>query len=404
MRATSDYRVIEVCRACHARLNSTDPCLTMSPMPLAGQFCHTKEEALTADLIPLNWLTCQHCGLVQVMEDVNEEVLFRNYNYASSTVSGLVHHFEEYASKLRSIYQHLQPRFLEIGCNDGVLLRRLPREWEKCGVDPSDIAQSSHLQGTTRSYELVSAPFNTQLVSRQQWVGKWDVISGSNCLAHISNLKDVFEGVALALRQGGEFWVEVHDLAALLKGNQWDTIYHEHKVEWSLDSLTHCLGLMGFRRMSYERIPMHGGALRVRFKKGNPHHQRTSPASAYASSIASLKRAYECRYQHPSVQQLRSVIDRGGRIAAYGAAGRANVYLNQMLDLPFAWIVDEAPLRVGKFLPRVGTPVVSAERLISDPPDHCLITAWNYRRDIQSKNPHYTGTWLTAFDLQEQTP
>lgn len=68
-----------------------------------------------------------------------------------------------------------------------------------------------------------------------------DVISGSNCLAHISDLKSVFKGIAAALKAGGHFWIEVHDLKSTLNSGQWDTIYHEHKVEWSLQSLQLCL-------------------------------------------------------------------------------------------------------------------------------------------------------------------
>ena len=65
----------------------------MDPMPLAGQFCSDSQEALEAHCLPLSWVLCHQCGLVQVVEDVDESTLFRRYNYASSTVSGLVKHF-----------------------------------------------------------------------------------------------------------------------------------------------------------------------------------------------------------------------------------------------------------------------------------------------------------------------
>ena len=98
----------------------------MDPMPLAGQFCSDSREALGAHCLPLSWVLCHHCGLVQVVEDVDESILFRRYNYASSTVSGLVKHFENYASHLVAAYGTSPIRILEIGCNDGVLLRRFP--------------------------------------------------------------------------------------------------------------------------------------------------------------------------------------------------------------------------------------------------------------------------------------
>lgn len=370
-------------------------------MPLAGQFCVTHEEAIKAVAMPLSWVLCEKCGLVQTLEDVNDRMLFRKYNYASSTVGGLVRHFEKYASLLTGIYQEKPVRFLEIGCNDGVLIRRLPSEWTKCGVDPSDVAMQSHASNDDSKYQLLSEPFTEALVSSEQWQGKWDVISGSNCLAHISDIRDVFEGVALALRDGGEFWIEVHDLEALLAGFQWDTIYHEHKAEWSLDALTYCLGMIGFEIISADRIPMHGGALRCRFRKTGVVQTISLQLDQYRKSIAKLSTAYRQRHEHPTVIQLSESVQKGNQIVAYGAAGRANVYLNQLKDLPFAWIVDESPLRLGKFIPCVGTPIVDPNHLMAQQPAQCLVTAWNYRDDIVRKNPDYIGKWQTAFSFTE---
>jgi SAM-dependent methyltransferase len=401
MSVTQPYTLIEKCRACHAPSSQLIAGLEMDPMPLAGQFCATLEESENAITMPLSWVLCEHCGLVQALEDVNDRMLFRKYNYASSTVGGLVRHFEQYASLLAEVYEEKSVRFLEIGCNDGVLIRRLPKNWTKCGVDPSDVARQSHGDDEDSEYQLTSEPFTEALVIEQQWQGKWDVISGSNCLAHISDIRDVFEGVALALRDGGEFWVEVHDLEALLAGLQWDTIYHEHKAEWSLDSLTFCLGMLGFERIHFDRTPMHGGAIRCRFKKTGKKQEIPRKWGRYIQSITSLSKAYQQRHDHPAVVKLSKSVEKGEKIVAYGAAGRANVYLNQLPTLPFDWIVDESPLRLGKYIPCVGTPIVIPKFLTDHQPAHCLVTAWNYRDDIVRKNPQFKGKWLTAFAFTE---
>ena len=369
----------------------------MDPMPLAGQFCSDAREALEAHCLPLSWVLCHQCGLVQVVEDVDESILFRRYNYASSTVSGLVKHFENYAAHLETAYGTSPVRFLEIGCNDGVLLRRLPESWVRQGVDPSDVARKSH-EEDGQGYELANEPFTAEKVASMGWIGQWDVISGSNCLAHISDLKRVFEAAYMALRDGGELWVEVHDLEALLCGNQWDTIYHEHKAEWSEDSLVHCLGMIGFERLDTQTLSMHGGALRCRFIK------RSEPAVLGCPDLKDLKKklhrleaSYRKRYDHAVIRELMGHVSRGQQLVAYGAAGRANVFLNQMAQLPFAWIIDESPLRHGRFLPHVATPIVPMPWLAEHQPPHCLITAWNYASDIRGKHPDYQGRWWTAF-------
>lgn len=364
-------------------------------MPLAGMFCPTPEEAAAAPIFPLTWMHCSRCGLVQVLEDVADEFLFSKYNYSSSSVAGLVRHFAGYAEFLAARYGQTGVTFLEIGCNDGVLLTRLPKSWKLIGCDPSDVAARASTEN--RTYHFFGQPFSLENVRRNSLEGVVDVISGSNCLAHISDLKDVFEGAWLALRDGGHIWIEVHDLDALLKGNQWDTIYHEHKVEWSEESLKRCLSALGFRHVETILTPMHGGALRICFQKGG-ERAPLNHAVVPDPRLASLDRAYRERYETRAARDLLAAQGLGQRIAAYGASGRANVYLNQMPRLRFDYIVDEAPLRVNKFIPRAGTPIVPPAWLADRPAHACLVTAWNYRDDIVRKNPQHRGAWLTAFE------
>jgi SAM-dependent methyltransferase len=390
-----DYSDIVQCRGCHAPATQLQTVLTLEPMPLAGMFCKTAEEAIAAPIFPLSWVHCSRCGLVQVCEDISDESLFSSYNYSSSSVPGLVRHFAGYAEFLAARYGAPDVRFLEIGCNDGVLLNQLPRQWRLMGCDPSDVAAKAARANT--GYELLPLPFSVATAKSNSLENSIDVISGSNCLAHISDLRDVFQAAWLALRPGGHFWIEVHDLRALLSGGQWDTIYHEHKAEWSQESLTRCLELLGFTHKETIRTPMHGGALRSLFEKTGNSRTNSDSNVPLDKGLPELNEAYQRRYETDAARQLLAAQDRGERIAAYGAAGRANVYLNQMSKLRFDYIVDEAPLRVNKFIPRVATPILPPTALQEKPAKACLITAWNYRDDIIRKNQQHKGVWLTAF-------
>ncbi len=391
-----DVSPINRCRGCHADPGRLHEVLRLDPMPLAGAFCRTAAEALAAPLLPLTWMECAACGLVQVLEDVPDSLLFSTYNYASSTVPGLVRHFEDYAGLLGRHHGADPLTVLEIGCNDGVLLRRLPASWRRIGVDPSDVAFEA---ARGADYELIHRPFSTEAVEAAGLAGKVDVISGSNCLAHVSDLRAIFLAAAVALRVGGEFWIEVHDLDALLEGAQWDTIYHEHKAEWSEAALGSCVSACGFQWRETTRIPMHGGAIRVRFQRvSGPTPAPSCPGPQ--RGLDRLRRAYANRHGVPTVRRLLELQSQGQTIAAYGAAGRAKVYLAQIPELEFAYIVDESPLRIGRFIPRSATPIVPPGQLVAQPPAACLVTAWNYRDDIIRKTTQWKGEWLTAFPAE----
>jgi SAM-dependent methyltransferase len=359
-------------------------------MPLAGEFSATAASARAALVYPLTWVECDDCELVQVLEDISDDVLFKTYNYSSSTVGGLVRHFAAYADWLVSRYGAAPRRVLEIGCNDGVLLRQLPNSWTRVGVDPSDVAA----RATRDGYELVNQPFTHALGASSEFRESFDLITGSNCLGHISDLADVFRGANAALRPGGDLVVEVHDLDVTLATAQWDTIYHEHKAEWSDRALARCLAPLGFSMVAKERLALHGGLIRAVFRKGKPE---TLGRHARKNSFEALTHAYRDRRSTATYRRLNDAVEQGRSIAAYGAAGRANVWLNQLSELPFRYIVDESPLRAGKWIPRVATPIVGREHLNSDPPDACVVTAWNYAADIRAKNDSYRGEWLQTF-------
>jgi len=98
------------------------------------------------------------------------------------------------------------------------------------------------------------------------------------------------------------------------------------------------------------------------------------------------------------VAVLQEALQAAKLIAAYGAAGRATVYLNQMSELPFRFIVDESQLRLGKFVPGTGTPIVhptgysNNRSLLSD---HRLELPGRHHQ----KESWLAGQWLTAFPV-----
>ena len=388
------YTVIESCRGCGEALGDPTRWLEMEPMPLAGAFSPTPESARDAAIYPLTLIGCPRCRLVQVREDVSGEELFSEYRYSSSTVPGLVRHFDRYADELLQLLGNGKARVLEIGCNDGVLLSRLPRSWDLTGVDPSDVAAA----GSRADYRLISAPFTPALAMELAEAGPFDLVTSSNTLAHLSDLAGAFEGIAHLLGPEGLFVMEVHDLDATLASGQWDTVYHEHKVEWSEASLRTCLARAGLGVVQVERLPLHGGALRVTSRPCAPERDRaTLPDDVENAGLRRLRASYEARRLTPLYRRLMEVLDKGGVLCAYGASGRANVWLNQLSDLDVAFVADDSPLRMGTWLPRVAIAVVGATRLYESSTDGCLVTAWNHAQDIVERHPGYRGAWFPTF-------
>ena len=95
------------------------------------------------------------------------------------------------------------------------------------------------------------------------------------------------------------------------------------------------------------------------------------------------------------VQDILGRLSKEKKIGAYGAAGKATMWLNAC-KLDFVeFVVDASPLRYGKFMPGVHSPIISPDEFKKNYPDLVLVTAWNYLEQIKKNETNYGGIWCS---------
>lgn len=367
------------CRAC----GSDDLFLVhdFGCQPLAGIYPRLPQSTEPAKRYPLDLSLCRQCGLLQVTNlPPIHEVFNSDYRYSSSTVPGLVRHFETYANWL----SHRIPaggRVLEFGCNDGVLLERLAaRGYQITGIDASDnMAQIAR----NKSLTVLTDFLTTEFVRRSGLQGQFDAITCSNVFAHIHDVRDTCAAVGMLLKRGGLFFIEVHDGDLLVRERQFDTVYHEHLSYFTEASLSSLLAREGFTVVECVRTSMHGGGLRFcgRFDPGASAAslQKGVPAIDSASLAKTIA---TCRAE---IEQLSSSF---GPLHGYGAAGRAQMFVNMTGTAEyFTAVYDDSPFRQGRYLVGTNVPIVPWAR---ESGRCCVILAWNYAEAIAHRiRPHF---------------
>jgi SAM-dependent methyltransferase len=386
-----------VCRACES--GALEEMLNFGPMPLAGGFLDGPEAATREQKYPLVIHVCSACGLVQVLDPVDPEILFQNYSFSSSTIKPLVDHFEAYAAWL---VKKLRPRLVvEFGCNDGVLLAPL----ERAGVNAVGVDISGNITEMARAKGLsvITGYFNPETGRRiRDQYGPADVVTGSNTFAHNDRPELILEAARIVLRESGFLCLEFMYAGDLLEQLQWDTLYHEHLTFYSLSTLSTLLERYGFHVIDAERLPMHGGSLRV---TASP---RTGTAGPAALSVLEYERksrlncpntwrefAVRSRRKIEIVADVFEALSRRHTIWAYGAAGKTTMWLNAANMHYLGAVVDASPLRAGKLVPGTHTPIVFPQEFRKNPPSHVFVTAWNYADHIRAKESWFKGTWST---------
>ncbi len=336
--------------------------LDLGRQPLAGEFL-TKNQIGKEQFYPLRLYQCQSCGLVQLLDVVEKDQLFQSF---LSSVN-MSQHFQDYAKELADRFLNIGDFVIEIGSNDGVLLKPLKKMGMKVlGIESvRKIAKIAQDKGIQTKVDYFSLKVAKQIKQKAQ------AILANNVFAHIDNLKDVMDGVDYLLEEQGVFIFEVHFLLDLIDYTQYDTIYHEHLNYYSVFTLANFLNKWHFEITEVKPIPTHAGSIRVytrRFKIGN-----------FAKRVIWQKTKL--------VKLLKNIKVQGKLIIGYGAAGRANTLLNycKITSEYLEYIIDESPLRYGRFTPGTHIKIIPATNAQLDKVDYILILAWNYQKEIMAK-------------------
>ncbi|HLF07181.1 MAG TPA: class I SAM-dependent methyltransferase [Thermoplasmata archaeon] len=390
----SEYRVRKDCRLCHSK--GLRVFIDFGRMPLAGDFL-LPEDVGKEPKYPLRVAVCDDCFLVQVPDVVSREVMFSDYRYLSSVTSTLRNHFVDYADEIaRILAREKDPLVVEIGANDGVLLKPLQQKGLRAvGIEPArNVARIARERGLDIVNAFATEAVAARIVSKH---GEASLVTASNVFAHIDDMDQVMRAVSRLLRSGGRFVFEVHYLPELFRTMQYDFFYHEHLCYYSLTALRPFLERHGFRMTDALVHAIHGGSIRVHSVKSDSGVRRSKRLEALfreeskmGMGRASTYRKFGARVrEHAS--RLRSVIEglrkRGKKVAGYGAPGRGNTLLcyariGRKL-LPF--IVDASPSRYGRFTPGTHIPILPADYFRTETPDVALLLAWTYQAEIAAK-------------------
>lgn len=387
---------LSTCRSCKAPLKYVFCDLGLSPISNAfikSENCN-KEEIFH----PLKALVCDQCWLVQLDDCPKSEVHFHDdYVYFSSYSKAWLQHASNYVKFMIERFSlNSQSHVIEIASNDGYLLKNFVQAGIPClGIEPTaNTAAVAKKHGIDTWECFFGLDLALQLVNEGK---KADLLLGNNVLAHVPNINDFVEGLAVALKEDGIITLEFPHLLSLISNNQFDTIYHEHYSYFSLLSLLPIFKRANLRIFDVDLLSTHGGSLRLYSCHQNARYSTTENVSKILASEeeVGLKKieTYTAFAEHANVIKrdllhfLINAKQKGKRIVAYGAAAKGNTLLNycgirtDFIDC----VADKNPTKQGRLLPGSRIPVVEPEIICKMKPDYVLILPWNIKEEVMSQ-------------------
>ena len=193
--------------------------------------------------------------------------------------------------------------------------------------------------------------------------------------------------------------MEFPHLVRLIEENQFDTIYHEHFSYLSFTTTEQIFRIHGLKLFDVERLPTHGGSLRIFACHAGNQSQPVSQSvedlrkEEEAWGIRKLERYWE--FAHKVEITRRTILrffveakDRKRTIAGYGAPGKGNTLLNYCGIRPdlLDYTVDRNSYKQGKFTPGTRIPIYSPAKIRETKPKFLFILPWNLKDELMEQN------------------
>jgi len=402
------------CRVCDNELG--DPFLSLGNSPLSNSFLSRDELNRMEPYYPLAVYICNRCFLVQIEEFKTAKSIFsKDYPYFSSFSESWLKHCKDYTAMMMRRFGFNNKSFVvEIGSNDGYLLQYFKQyDIPVLGIEPAaNTAQAAIKNGIPTDITFFDASY-ARLMNEN---GKQaDLIIGNNVLAHNPNLNDFVGGLKIILKPFGIISMEFPHLLKLIEENQFDTIYHEHFSYFSFHAVQKLFNSHDLVLFDVERIPTHGGSLRIYARHKN---SRSIPITNRVANILEREQdaglldlktynSFRDKVQSTKRTLLKFLIEvknEGEKIIGYGAPAKGNTLLNycgvrtDFLD----YTVDRNTHKQNKYLPGTHIPIKHPDKIKEDKPDYILILPWNIKDEIMEQIS-YIRKWSGKFIIPVPT-
>ena len=397
-----NVRVITQCRVCGSR--ELAPIISLGSIYVSD---FVTDRTLSAEeTYPLELVLCEPVkggwGLLQLRHTVDPSKMYNFYYYHSGTnalmrqaLADITRQAEKRVSLKRG------DRVLDIGCNDGTLLRSYrTKGLTLAGFEPAKNLIPEARVGTTK---VINDYFNYDAFEQNFQGQKAKVITSIAMFYDLDDPNAFVSDIVKCLDEEGLWIIQMSYLPLMLKQNAFDNLCHEHLEYYSMMSLQNLLKRHGLRAVDVELNDVNGGSFRVYIQREG----RRAPSKGLARVTAMersekrMRLAEKETYFHfaARVDQVREEVyhfikhetARGKTVYVYGASTKGNTLL-QYFNLDHRLITAAAERNPDKFGKKtVGTmiPIVSEEEARNARPGYFLVLPWHFLKIFIEQEKKY---------------
>lgn len=401
-----NYKRIDHCRLCDSA--ALIDVLSLGEQFLASSFVKSNtDNPLAVTRFPLTLALCDRsknptgCGLLQLRETVDRDLLYREYFYRSATNPMMRDALQEIADEVLSRVQvEAGDAVIDIGCNDGTMLGFFPSTLGRFGIDPAKNIPA--MPGIDPSIRIRTDYFSRESVSALTGgAKKFKIITAIAMFYDLDDPHAFVRDVKELLHPEGVWCIQLSYLRDVIKNMNFFDICHEHLLYYSLATLRVLLERHDLEIIDASTNPVNGGSLRVFVKHKKSGRAVSGSVQKILDEESALgldmpetfrdfgKQIFELKEM--IVGYLRREKKRGRMVVGLGASTKGNVLLQYFgigRDL-LPYLCDRNPEKTG--LRTLGTDieVISEERMRELRPSCLLVLIWFFREELLKREREY---------------
>lgn len=351
---------------------------------------------------PLVLVRCHECGLVQLRDAVQQNLLYTyDYGYRSSVNTTMTKHLNAIGAKVeQTVGLKSGDIVLDIGCNDGCLLKSYRTDAiKRIGIDP--IAEHFR-EDYPDNFHVVENYFSADVFDSVANGPKARAITSIAMFYDLPDPNQFVDDIASCLASDGVWFLEQSYMPTMLENTAFDTICHEHLEYYGLDQVRILVEKYGLRIFDVELNATNGGSFCISVchqdASYKSHQDKIDQLLAKEHLIAQddlhafrdfAMRAKKARDELSDF--IHTQKNQGKSVYIYGASTKGNTllqYCKLNSDLITA-AAERNPEKYGRRTPATGIPIISEEEVRKAKPDFMLVLPWHFRDEFLERESEY---------------
>lgn len=392
----------QTCRLCGSK--ALTPVVSLGDQFIGGAFAKPDCSPPVQRRIPLDLVRCDPaldqnaCGLVQMRHSVPPRVLYASYWYRSGVNQTMRDNLAGIARMAEGIVKlRAGDLVLDIGCNDGTLLKSYKTKGiKRLGIDPSNVVSHARAAGL----HVVNDFFSAAALRSAYPQKKPKVITSIAMFYDLENPQAFVGDIKASLHEDGVWILELSYLPSMLAMNSFDTICHEHLEYYSLAPMERLLAEHELEVVDVTLNDINGGSFRIaaghvgKVKSSAEARERVqqlrlaefergldtdAPYAVFRRNIENIRKDIR--------SFLKKVKAQKKLVHGYGASTKGNTTLQYCGVTPdlLPAIADRNKDKWGTKTIGTNIPIISEEASRKQKPDYYLALPWHFMEEFKKR-------------------